>query len=222
MSLQWFREQGYLPDAILNFLALQGWSHPEEKDVFSKEEFSDLLTLERIRTSAPMFDFKKLDWLNGHYIRATSDDQLARLIEKEGKMKISDELLTKTLPLIKDRLRKLSEFPDLVSYFVTAPTVDPTLLAAQSKKESKKIKTVLDHIISTYEKTDNWTVQSIENAGHKLLEETGWSPRELFMTIRVALSGRAATPPLSEVMNLLGKQETLQRLKNAKSNITTS
>ena len=217
VSLLWFREQGYLPDAILNFLALQGWSHPEEKDVFSKEEFSDLVTLERIRTSAPMFDFKKLDWLNGHYIRATSDDQLARLIEKEGKMKISDELLTKTLPLIKDRLRKLSEFPDLVSYFVTAPTVDPTLLAAQSKKESKKIKTVLDHIISSYEKLDNWTVQELENAGHTLLKETGWTPRELFMTIRVAVTGRTATPPLSEVLEILGKQEVVRRLKIALS-----
>lgn len=216
VSLQWFREQGYLPEAILNFLALQGWSHPEEKDVFSKEEFSELLTLERIRTSAPMFDFKKLDWLNGHYIRAMRDNQLAGLIEKEVKANMPGELLTKILPLVKDRLRKLSEFPDLVSYFITPPTPDVTLIKSQSKKDSKEIKTVLDHIISTYEKLDNWTVQKLENAGQELLSKTGWSPRELFMTIRVAVTGRTATPPLADVMVVLGKGKVIERLQRVK------
>lgn len=217
VSLQWFREQGYLPEAILNFLALQGWSHPEEKDMFSKEEFSDLLTLERIRTSAPMFDFKKLDWLNGHYIRDLKDDQLVKLIGSGVKVKMPDELIQKTLPLVKDRLRKLSEFPDLVSYFVAAPTVDPVLLASQSKKESKEIKRVLDHIISTYEKLDNWTVQDIENAGQELLNIVGWTPRELFMTIRVSVTGRTATPPLSDVMGVLGKETVIERLKQTQT-----
>lgn len=214
VSLRWFREQGYIPEAILNFLALQGWSHPEEKDVFSKEEFSELVTLERIRTSAPMFDFKKLDWLNGHYIRAMKDGELALLIGTEVKVKMPDELITKTLPLVKDRLRKLSEFSDLVSYFEHPPTPDVDLIKSQSKKDSKEIKTVLDHIISTYEKLDNWTVQNLEKVGHKLLEETKWSPRELFMTIRVAVTGRTATPPLSDVLEVLGKQEVVRRLKH--------
>lgn len=213
VSLQWFRERGYLPEAILNFLALQGWSHPQEKDVFSKEEFSRLLTLERIRTSAPVFDFKKLDWLNGNYIRAMENDELALLIGKETRVKTPDELITKTLPLVKDRLRKLSEFPDLVSYFIARPTPDVELIKSQSKKDLKEIKRVLDHIISTYEKLDNWTVQKLENAGQELLSKTDWSPRELFMTIRVAVTGRTATPPLADVMEVLGKETVIERLR---------
>lgn len=217
VSLQWFREQGYLPEAILNFLALQGWSHPEEKDIFSKEEFLNLLTLERIRTSAPVFDFKKLDWLNGQYIRDMKDDQLVSIIGKEVRVRMPEKQITHLLPLVKDRLRKLSEFPDLVSYFVAAPTVDLNLLTSQSKRDSKEIKTVLDHIISTYEKLNNWIVQDLEKAGHELLEKTAWSPRELFMTIRVAVTGRTATPPLSDVMEVLEKEAVIERLKQTQT-----
>ena len=95
VSLQWFREEGYLPEALLNFLALQGWSHPDEKDIFPASEFAELISLERIKTSAPVFDFKKLDWLNGQYIKSKSNQELTDLISKDFAKEIPKELVEK-------------------------------------------------------------------------------------------------------------------------------
>jgi glutamyl-tRNA synthetase len=222
VAVQWFRQQGYLPEAILNFLALQGWSHPEEKDVFSLQEFVKRLTLNRIKTSAPVFDLKKLDWINGDWIRTKDTTKLARLLKKEFAAGVPVEIIDKTLPLVKDRLKRLSEFGDLVEYFHKTPTVKLQLLVSQSRKESKAVSRAIDQVISSCENLTNWNHEEIEKVGQKLLETSGWSARDLFMTIRVALSGRTATPPLFEMMEVLGKQETLKRLKSSKQLLTTN
>lgn len=214
VSLAWFREQGYLPEAIVNFLALQGWSHPQEKDLFSKEEFANLMTLERIKTSAPVFDFKKLDWINNQHIKQKSDEELAKLVAIEYAPDLSQSLIDTTVPLVKERLRRLAEFPDAVSYFSQRPTVDSALVLSQTKREGKEQKSVLVQVINSLDKLDNWTVQELDNVGHELLQETGWSPKELFMTIRVAVTGRTATPPLFDTLAVLGKSESLARLRD--------
>lgn len=213
VSLEWYRDEGYLPEALVNFLGLQGWSHPQEKDIFSLEEFTREMTLERVKTSAPVFDFKKLDWINGQYIQRMGDKELTDLLVDKYSRQINRELLVKVVPLVKQRMKKLAEFPDLVSYFKERPEVDRDLVLKQSNLELSAVKNVFEQIISAYEKLDNWSVQSLETAGHELLKITKLSPKELFMTIRVAISGRTATPPLAETMEVLGKNETLSRLK---------
>lgn len=213
VSLGWFREQGYLPEAILNFLALQGWSHPQEKDIFSKEEFVELMTLARVKTSAPIFDFKKLDWINNQYIKSRSNTELSELIGSEFAPDLPSDLVIKTAPLVKERLRRLAMFPDAVSYFHLRPTVDPALVISQTKKSEQEQKKVLEQVISSLTKLDKWTVQELDKTGHELLTVTKWTPKELFMTIRVAITGRTATPPLFETMEVLGKSETLKRVR---------
>jgi len=215
VSLQWFREEGYLPEALVNFLALQGWSHPQEKDIFSADEFAELISLERIKTSAPIFDFKKLDWLNGQYIKNTDNQDLAKLISQDFAKEIPKELIAKFIPLVKERLRKLKEFPESVSFFMATPDIPLPLLTGQTKHGPSEVKQVLIQTIKTYEKSDTWSTTELETTGHHLLETTGWTPRELFMTIRVVLSGKTATPPLFEMMAVLGKDETLKRLMAA-------
>ncbi|KKS41241.1 MAG: Glutamate-tRNA ligase [candidate division CPR1 bacterium GW2011_GWA2_42_17] len=215
VSLQWFREEGYLPEALLNFLALQGWSHPEEKDIFTADEFAKLISLERIKTSAPVFDSKKLDWLNGQYIKTKSDQELAKLIGKDFAKEIPKELVEKFIPLVKERLRKLKDFSESVNFFITAPNVPLPLLTGQTKHTPSEVKQIFLRTIKVYEENKIWRTAELEIVGHHLLETTGWTPRELFMTIRVALSGKTATPPLFEMMAVLGKDETLKRLMAA-------
>lgn len=215
VSLQWFREEGYLPEALLNFLALQGWSHPEEKDIFLADEFAKLISLERIKTSAPVFDFKKLDWLNGQYIKNKDNQELTDIISQEFAPEIPKELVGKFIPLVKERLRKLSEFKGSVDFFLKTPEIKLSLLTNQTKYSPSEIKQALIQTIKAYENSSTWAVAELEATGHYLLEITGWTPRELFMTIRVALSGKTATPPLFEMMAVLGKDETIERLKLA-------
>ncbi|MBI5356305.1 glutamate--tRNA ligase [Candidatus Collierbacteria bacterium] len=215
VSLQWFKEEGYLPEALLNFLALQGWSHPQEKDMFPADEFAELISLERIKTSAPVFDFKKLDWLNGQYIKSKSDQELIDLISKDYAKNIPLELIEKFIPLVKERLRKLKDFSESVYFFIKVPDVPLPLLTGQTKHATAEIKQIIDQTIKAYEKEKSWTTAELETIGHNLLETTSWTPRELFMTIRVALSGKTATPPLFEMMMVLGKEETLRRLAYA-------
>ena len=215
VSLQWFREEGYLPEALVNFLALQGWSHPDEKDIFPASEFAELISLERIKTSAPVFDFKKLDWLNGQYIKSKSNQELTDLISKDFAKEIPKGLIEKFIPLVKERLRKLSEFKGSVDFFLKTPEIQLPLLTGQTKHDPAEIKQILLQTTKVYEENKTWTTAELETTGHHLLETTGWTPRELFMTIRVALSGRTATPPLFEMMAVLGKDETLKRLMAA-------
>jgi glutamyl/glutaminyl-tRNA synthetase len=110
-------------------------------------------------------------------------------------------------------MKKLSEFPELVSYFQSRPAVDMDLVLKQSSLEVSAVKKVFEQIISAYENLGKWDVQSLEKSGHELLKITKLSPKELFMTIRVAVSGRTATPPLVETMEALGKTEAIARLK---------
>ena len=271
VSLNWYRNQGYLAEAMVNFLGLQGWSHPQEKDIFSLEEFIREMSLERVKTSAPVFDFKKLDWINGQYIQKMKDENLVDLLlggdsgtffsgdarqqgdesrqhflnalglesslpsssplsshqskvfqgssSRVSKMLSSTHLLfdrdliVKTVPLIKGRMKKLSEFGELVSYFRSRPAVDKDLVLKQLNLDISVVKKIFEQIISAYEKLGKWDVQNLEKAGHELLNITKLSPKELFMTIRVAISGRTATPPLFETMGVLGQEEVLERLK---------
>lgn len=216
VSLQWFRQEGYLPEALVNFLALQGWSHPQEKDIFSLEEFIKEMSLERVKTSAPVFDFKKLDWINGQYIKNKDNQELVDLIASEFAADVPKESVRKFIPLVKERLRKLSEFKGSVDFFLKTPEVQLLLLTGQTKRSPSEIKQVLVQTIRVYEKNNTWSVAELETTGHQLLESSGWTPRELFMTIRVALSGKTATPPLFDMMTVLGKNETISRLKDAK------
>lgn len=217
VSLSWFREQGYLPEAILNFLALQGWSHPQEKDIFPLKEFVNELTLDRVRTSAPIFDFKKLDWMNGQYIRSALEASIIRLIAAEHAPNLSRELVSKTLPLVRERLHRLSEFPGLVSYFSRRPAILVPDLTAVSGRTPQDIVLLLRQATLMFGRLKQWEADDLERAGRNLVEETGWNARELFMVIRVVISGRTATPPLFATMSVLGKTESLARMRRTLS-----
>jgi len=118
VAISWYQEQGYLAEALLNFLCLLGWSHPEGKDVFPIEEFIKNFSFKRVSKSAPIFDLKKLDWLNGVYIRQKSDKELLELLKTFTDKKMTNSLIRKTIPLVKERLVKLADYPSLVNFLL--------------------------------------------------------------------------------------------------------
>ncbi|MDO8452725.1 MAG: glutamate--tRNA ligase family protein, partial [bacterium] len=133
VDLRFYREAGYLPEALVNFLCLFGWSHPEEKDKFSLEEFIDKFTLERVRKSGPIFDTTKLDWLNGQYIRELDDEKLVNYLKEYVASNVSGELLNQIAPLIKERINKFSDVEPLIKFFWETPAVDKELFEDSSK-----------------------------------------------------------------------------------------
>lgn len=208
VSLQWFREQGYLGEAMLNFLALQGWSHPQGKDVFPISEFVREITLERIKTSAPVFDFKKLDWLNGEYIRQKSTAELIERVKEFSKLNIPDHLWEKIIPLVKERMKKLSDIDHWTSFFVQEPATMTSAYDSQSAKQLTKIESVL--------KKSDWNSESIQHDLLRLVDNTPeWKRAHFFMNLRLAITGQQVSPPLIESMEILGRDKCVERLRTA-------
>jgi len=216
VALSWYQEQGYLPEALVNFLCLLGWSHPKEKDIFSMNEFLKLFSFNRVSTSAPIFDFNKLNWLNGVYIRQKSEKELVELLKPFAPKGAKTTLINQTVPLVKDRLQKLTDYPDLVDFFIKEPKVSAKLLVqkGKTKKETKEILSRFASHVSRITSSD-WKAKKLEQLIRQFSNSlVNWSTSQLFMSIRVALTGKTATPPLFETMEVLGKEKTIGRLKS--------
>jgi len=216
VAISWYQEQGYLPEALLNFLCLLGWSHPQGKDVFPMAEFFKYFSFSRVSKSAPVFDLKKLDWLNGVYLRQKSNKELLKLIKSFADKKMSGSLIEKTIPLVKERLVRLSDYQSMVDYFIKEPRVDLKLLLEKGGKDKKVIKEEFEKVL---EEIGNikWTTNDLENFFRNLAQKENYHLSKFFMTVRIALTGKTATPPLFETMEVLGKDKTFYRLKEALS-----
>lgn len=212
VAISWYQHQGHLPEALINFLCLLGWSHPEGKDIFPLEEFIKNFSFDRISKSAPIFDLKKLDWLNGVYIRQKSDKELLKLLKTFADKKMTDGLIEKTIPLIKERLLKLSDYPSLVDFFIEEPKVDKKLLVKKGGGDSDLIKEQFKEILNKLEKVE-WKTKNLENLFREFVQAENYHLGKFFMAVRIALTGKTATPPLFETMEVLGKEKTLSRIK---------
>lgn len=204
-NVAWYREQGYLPEAILNFLALMGWSHPEQKEIFSLEEFIRLVELKDLKAIGPIFDLVKLDWMNGMYIRETRNSKLkSQILEYIGK-EYSEEIVEKTIPLIKERIKKFSDYLPLCGFFFKQPLAYDI--------EMGKYKETLKAITDEVNKIAVWNVETIGSTLVKTATELGIKNSEFFMMLRVAITGKKISPPLNESMEILGKEECLRRIQ---------
>jgi glutamyl-tRNA synthetase len=212
VSILSHRDKGYLPEAINNLLALMGWSHPEKKEMFSLDEFLKLFTLERITLTAPVYDIEKLNWLNGMYIREMDDAELTKRLSPFIPSDCSSDLVPQILPLIKERLITLKDFEELTSFFYRDISVDQTLLTKKSTVE--EVGAQLSATRNELESLDkkSWTHENIEQKVRSLAEMNGWKPGQYFMMLRLAVTGKTATPPLFETMEVIGRDVILKRL----------
>jgi glutamyl-tRNA synthetase len=216
VSLNFYRRAGYLPEALLNYLALMGWAMPDEHEEFPLEEFIAAFTLERISLGGPVFDLEKLKWLNGKYLRRlTAPELLARLRGEP----LSDAHLLEVLPLVQERVDTLEGFFEYASFFFTGEVLyDADALRAMTPKgrtpleAAKALRALLEEEVDLLL---DWSKESLEPALRRFAERAGWSTGELFMAVRVAVTGRAASPPLFETLAVLGKETCRRRLRRA-------
>lgn len=213
-SMLWYREQGFLPEAVINYLTHLGWTHPEEKDIYSFGEFLDKFDLKDIKATAPVFDLQKLEWMNGKYIRQLGTDELSSKLNPSTPLRVGSKYLGRIVLLIQERMTKLSQFNELTSFFFEEEIkVDPKLLVQKGKTRQETVKALsgLLFLLSSLPLLE-WRADRLEEISRKYCSQIGWKPKDLFMSIRVAMTGRTVSPPLFETMEVLGKERVSQRL----------
>jgi glutamyl-tRNA synthetase len=216
VSLDHYRQAGILPEALLNYLAQMGWTMPDERDQFTLEELVAEFSLQDIRLGGPVFDLDKLNWLNGKYIRDLSVEEL---LDKLRSNVLSDGYLQAILPLVQERIDTLVDFVAYADFFFVGDvpykeSALPKLVAkGRTPPQTAKAFRILleDHLDTILE----WNAANIEAAMRAFCEAREFTPKELFMPIRIAVSGRTATPPLFETMEVLGKPRCRWRLRRA-------
>ncbi len=202
VSVLSYRDKGYLPEAMINFLALLGWSHPEKKDLFPFDEFIRLFSLDRVALTAPVFDTDKLNWYNGQYIRRLSDQELLDRLRPFISPDYDSKILLATMPLVKERLVTLRDYEELAGFFFARPT--PPTFTAIAKEHLTLAHTILSSC--------DWTKEGIESQLVSAVKERGWKNMDFFASLRLAITGKKVSPPLTESMLILGRDETLARL----------
>lgn len=192
-----YREMGYLSEAVVNFLAFLGWNPGDDREIFSLDELIKEFDFKKVLKGAPTFNKVKLDWYNAYYIRQKNNEELTKLLKPFSVH--TDEEIPKILPLVKERLITLRDFDSLTDYFFAAPQV--------SQKLDERI---LAHARRTLgEKFDG---KYLEEKARGYCAENNIKVGDYFMNLRVAITGKTATPPLWDVMIILGKEEALKRL----------
>jgi glutamyl-tRNA synthetase len=226
--LTWFQEQGYLPEALRNFLALLGYSMPDGREQFSFEEMVAEFDWARVNTVGPVFDLDKLDWLNGEYMRGLAEDDLAgRLVDRlvqDGVLPPDPgddqrEVVRRATPLVQTRLNLLSEAAGMLGFLLVP---DNALVVEDDAVASLKpdAPAVIDASLATLEKLTDWRTADLEAALRAVVVDgLGIKPKFAFGPLRVAVTGRRVSPPLFESMEILGRESTLHRVRALRSRL---
>lgn len=205
-----YRDEGYLPEAINNFLFYLGFSYQDNSAILSLSEMVKIFDENKIQKQNAIFDIQKLDHFNKAWIKRLSDDDLLKRIKPFVKHEASDELLLKIIPLVKERITKLDELDQFIKFFFVRP--DPNTSDISDLTHSY-LQSAFDVLSSV-----DWTKEAIETGLANSANSHGWNRGEYFMSLRLAVSGCRVTPPLTESMLIIGKEEVLERInQNLKS-----
>jgi glutamyl-tRNA synthetase len=212
VSVQEFRRAGYFAPALLNYLALIGWSYDDRREIFSRDELVELFTLDRVGASPAVFDYQKLKHLNGLYLRALPVDEyadaLVAYLREEG-YEWDQELVRRAAPLVQEKIATFGEFPAFAGFLFQPVEPDPQLLDGSGP--------LLSQAKEALAGVEPFEAERIETTLRELVERLGLKPRQAFQPIRVAVTGSRVSPGLFESIELLGREETLARLGAAAS-----
>ncbi len=210
VSVDEFRAAGYLPAALVNFLALLGWAPDGETTLMDVGALLERFTLERVGSSPATFDYAKLDWMNGVYLRALPEeayaDALVAFVGEAG-LDWPEGRVRAAAPLVQEKIARLGEFPELAGFLFHEVDPDPALLDAR----------VLAAVLEALRAVDSWSVEAVEAALRQVCEALGEKPKTVFAPIRVAVTGSRISPGLFESIALLGREGTLERLAAARA-----
>jgi glutamyl-tRNA synthetase len=207
ISVENFRADGYLPAALMNFLALLGWSFDDKTTIMAKHELVERFSLERVVPSPATFDYQKLDWMNGVYLRDLQPDEYAHFLCKwldEQGIDWPQETVHATAPLVQEKIEKFSQYPEFVRFFFEPVDPPEDLDAGICQAAADRLAGV-----------EPWAATAIEESLRDLADELGQKPRQAFAPIRVAVTGSKVSPGLFESLELLGRETSLARLTAA-------
>lgn len=213
VSILDYRQRGFLPEAVLNYLALLGMTMPDEREMFSFDEFVEALDFDKVHLGGPVFDLEKFTWLNGKYLREkTSPAELVQLLRGEL---LSEDRLAQIVPLIQERIDKAEDFIPATSFFFSGDIEIEADAILPKKKGYKETAEALEAYVDAIEQQADFSPDALESMSRELGEKIGWKPRDLFMPIRIATTGRKATPPLFDTMSVMGPALVRRRLRGA-------
>jgi glutamyl-tRNA synthetase len=206
VSVEWFRDDGYLPAALMNFLALLGWSYDDKTTIMSRHELIERFSLERVVPSPATFDYQKLDWMNGVYLRNLQPEEYAhdllKWLRPHG-IDWPEERVRATVPLVQEKIEKFSQYPDFVRFLFEDVTPPET--------EGRIVRAAHDALAGV----EPWEASRIEETLRDLVARLGEKPRTAFQPIRLAVTGSKVSPGLFESLELLGRETALDRLSRA-------
>jgi glutamyl-tRNA synthetase len=229
-----YRAAGYLPEAVLNFLALLGWSLDDKTEIISREELVANFSIDRLIPSPAVFDIDKLNWMNGEYMRSMPVERLTSLLiewlerpYEEGGLPdavarpVDFEYAQRIVPLVRERVKLLPEARDMMAFFFLAGDLEVErrdLLGKRFADDAEKAQIGLSAALVAAERVANsgdWSHDALEAAFRAVAEDEGLKAGDLFMLMRVALTGRTVSPPLFETMEILGPERSIRRLRVA-------
>jgi len=206
ISVDEFRNAGYVSEALMNFLALLGWAPDGETTIMSRDELIERFSLERVGSSPATFDYAKLDWMNGVYLRAFPAaeyaDRLVGYLREQG-VDWPEDGVRAAAPIVQEKIARLDEFADFAGFLFHDVEPDPTLLDGR----------ILSFAETALEVVEPWEAAEIEAALKKLCDDLGEKPRIVYLPIRVAVTGSRVSPGLYESLELLGKETSLARIR---------
>ncbi len=224
VSLDYYRDAGILPEALRNFLALMGWSIAADRERFTLEEMVGAFDLDRVSTGEPVFDLVKLMDLNGQYIRELSNEAL---VERLQEWRMGSGFMNRVAPLVRERMKTLGDFMAQGAFFFLSE-IDLKASVAQMIPKERTAKETAAILKEYIERLDDpgpelgggrrrieLNDKSLEEFSRAFCEANKWQPKELFMALRIALTGKSATPPLFSTMEVLGRELTRKRLRGA-------
>ena len=212
VSARSFLEKGYLPEAMLNFFMILGWTPQDQREILTLDEYIQEFDPHDLSAKSVVFDLDKLRWLNGMYIRKLTDVELKTRLKKFLPADFPANRFDLILPLIKERLETLADVEELTSFFYRDLELDKAKLL--KKAEASLVTEELD-LVKTAIADIEWDISHIEQAIRGLQDQHQWKKSQFFMMLRLVVTGRKVSPPLFETIHVLGKKETISRLVKA-------
>lgn len=213
VAVERFREEGFLADAMVNYLALLGWSLDDHTTFLSRDELVKHFDLDRVSRNPAAFDREKLEWLNGHYLREMPAEEFAGLAQEklaEAGIAADPQMVANAAPLIQERMKLLAEVPALLRFLFEDVAPDQ-----KARKMLDGQAAYLEEVANRLEALEQWTHEAIEAAMRSIQEERELGARKAFQPVRAAVTGTLVSPPLFESMELLGRDRTLARIRAA-------
>ena len=216
VSLEFYRRKGILPKAMNNFLALMGWSYKDDIEVFSLEQMIEAFDFSKISLGGPVFNQEKLSWLNQQYIQELEESYFVEHLREEV---FSKDYLKKLYPLTRERLDSFDQFFDKFSFFFTTDLSYDGLSLVPKTKSPEEMASMFSQLSLLFDEIDVWEAESIKSVLTKHLKSLAWKPKEFYMPLRLALTGRKDSPPLIETVEALGKDIIRYRLQQVVKHI---